>query len=334
MEYSKNIVLLTQLRELSAPALRFEFGMRSIFLVLLILCFSSIAAAQHPSRSPEVAITIDDIDMNADDTPKLSLDERNRAILDKLRRHKDLKAGLFVCGMRVDNAQGKKHLREWDEAGHLIGNHSYSHFYFPNTDFAKFSADIVKGESVISRLKNFRRYFRFPYLKEGETADKRDKIRAFLKQRSYRMGYVTIDTSEWAIDARLRKRLNGDPNADLTPYRDFYLEHIWERTQFYDQLARKVTGRPVKHTLLIHHNLLAALFLDDLLKMYEQKGWKLINAADAFKDPVFKELPDVVPAGESIIWSLAKASGNFDKDLRYPAEDERYEKERMDELGL
>jgi hypothetical protein len=56
------------------------------------------------------------------------------------------------------------------------------------------------------------------------------------------MGYVTIDTSEWAIDGRLRKRLNDNPNADLTAYRDFYLEHIWERAQFYDQLARKVTG--------------------------------------------------------------------------------------------
>ena len=310
--------------------------MKLLSCFLLVFCLLSVpASAQSVSnKSAEVSITIDDMDLNGNDTPKLSLDERNTAILAALRKHRKLKAALFVCGMRVDNEQGKKHLLEWDKAGHLTANHSYSHLFYPNTDFEKFSQDIIKGEAVISGLKNFQKFFRFPYLKEGNTTEKRDKIRAFLNERNYRMGYVTIDTSEWAIDGRLRKRLNDNPNADLTAYRDFYLEHIWERAQFYDRLARKVTGKPVRHTLLIHHNLVTALFLDDLLQMFEKKGWKLINAERAFKDPVFKKFPNVVPAGESIIWSLAKESGKFENELRYPAEDERYEKEKMNKLGL
>nr|MCU0239734.1 hypothetical protein [Pyrinomonadaceae bacterium] len=125
-----------------------------------------------------------------------------------------------------------------------------------------------------------------------------------------------------------------NPQADLKPYRDFYLEHIWNRTVFYDELAKKVWKKNVKHTLLIHHNLVTALFLDDLIKMYKQKGWKVIDAKKAFKDSIFKESPAIVPAGESIIWALAKESGKFDEILRYPAEDERYEKKRMDDLGL
>lgn len=311
--------------------------MKLLAYFLLTFCLLSVpvSAQTMSNNSAEVSITIDDMDLNGNDTPKLSLDERNTAILAALRKHRELKAAVFVCGMRVDNVQGKKHLLEWDEAGHLIANHSYSHWFYPKTEFEKFSQDIIKGEAVISGLKNFQKFFRFPYLKEGNTTEKRDKIRAFLNERYYRMGYVTIDTSEWAIDARLRKRLNENPNADLTAYRDFYLEHIWERAQFYDQLARKVTGgKPVRHTLLIHHNLVAALFLDDLLRMFEKKGWKLIDAERAFKDSVFKKFPNVVPAGESIIWSLAKESGKFENELRYPAEDERYEKEKMDKLGL
>jgi len=34
------------------------------------------------------------------------------------------------------------------------------------------------------------------------------------------------------------------------------------------------------------------------------------------------------------VWSLAKDSGKFEKNLRYPAEDSRYEKPKMDQLGL
>ena len=70
------------------------------------------------------------------------------------------------------------------------------------------------------------------------------------------------------------------------------------------------------------------------MKMFVEKGWKVIDADKAFKDSVFKTYPANVPAGESIIWALAKESGKFEDVLRYPAEDERYEKARMDELGL
>ncbi len=109
---------------------------------------------------------------------------------------------------------------------------------------------------------------------------------------------------------------------------------MWERSLYYDDLARKVLGRPVKHTILMHYNLLNALFLGDLLDMFQEKGWKLIDAADAFKDPVFSATPNIVPAGESIIWALAKETGKFDKLLRYPGEDSEYENAKMDKLGL
>ncbi len=304
--------------------------MKKVFLLFSII----FLIVFQMSAKPQVAITIDDIDLNANDTPLLSLDERNTKILQALKNNGNLQAALFVCGMRIDNPQGKKHLAEWDKANHIIANHSYSHFYYPSVDFDKFSNDVLRGEKLISDLKNFRKLFRFPYLKEGNTPEKRDAMRKFLQENGYKQGYVTIDTSEWAIDARLRKRLKENPQADLKLYRDFYLEHIWERTVFYDELAKKVWKKPVKHTVLLHHNLLTALFLDDLLKMFKQKGWKIIKAEKAFKDSIFQFNPSIVPAGESIIWALAKESNKFENLLRYPAEDERYEKEKMDKLGL
>jgi hypothetical protein len=45
-------------------------------------------------------------------------------------------------------------------------------------------------------------------------------------------------------------------------------------------------------------------------------------------------MPKIVPAGESLIWALAKETGKFDKVLRYPGEDSEYENAKMDKLGL
>lgn len=283
---------------------------------------------------PQVAITMDDFNWNK--SVKLNPPERNRAILSALKSHGDLKAALFVVGRNVENETGQALLSEWNKAGHVIGNHSYSHkeLNSPKVTAEVFNADILKGEEMLRSFSRFQKSFRFPYLSEGETAAKRDAVRTFLKQNGYRTGHVTIDASDWAVEDRLSARLTKEPAADLKPYRDFYLNHMWERSLYYDGLSQKVLGRSVKHTILIHYNLLNALFLGDLLDMFKTRGWKLIDAADAFTDPVFLSEPKIVPAGQSLVWALAKEAGKFDKLLRYPGEDSTYEKTKMDKLGL
>ena len=275
-------------------------------------------------------------DPKIEDTPRMSADEINRGILRALAAHSNLKAALFVCGRRVDSDAGKKLLAAWDAAGHHIANHSYSHHYYNSEkiSFDIFSDDVLKGEALIKDYAHFTKLFRFPYLKEGDTAQKRDRARSFLKERGYSIGYVTIDNSDWYIETRMKQRLAKNPEADLSGYREFYLSHIWDRATFYNDLARKVVGREVKHVLYIHHNLLSALFLDDLLSMFKKKGWRLTDAEEVYRDPLYSSAPKIVPAGESLIWALAKQSGKFDSLLRYPGEDGPYEKDRMDRLGL
>jgi peptidoglycan-N-acetylglucosamine deacetylase len=283
---------------------------------------------------PQLAVTIDDIAAGA--SFDLTAAERHRRMMDALARRSKLKAAIFVRGKLLDSEEGRPLLRAWDDGGHLIGNHTYSHQFYHSQKltFEDFSADVLRGEAVIKDLKNFRRLFRFPYLKEGDTVAKRERMRAFLKRHGYRNGHVTIDASDWYVAQRMAERLKQNPKADLTGYRDFYLAHMWERATFYDGLARRVANRPVSHTILIHDNHLNALFLSDLLRMFEDKGWRLIDAEKAFADPVFSAEPNILPAGESIVWALAKESKRFDAELRYPGEDGPYEKEKMDRLRL
>jgi hypothetical protein len=79
---------------------------------------------------------------------------------------------------------------------------------------------------------------------------------------------------------------------------------------------------------------LNVLFLGDLLRMFEDKGWRPIDAEVAFHDEVFRREPDTAPAGESLIWALAKETGRFETRLRYPGEDDVYEKPALDRLGF
>jgi peptidoglycan-N-acetylglucosamine deacetylase len=298
------------------------------------LAFSVPAVPAFASKpAPQFSITMDDFYWQ--NPVKLTAAERNQSILETLRAN-SIKAALFVIGGNIEDAEGKQLLSAWDQAGHLIGNHTYSHrsLSAPDVNVKAYEQDILRAEALLKNYSRFRKYFRFPMLKEGETATARDEIRAFLAEHGYRTGHVTIDNSDWLIDQRFTARLKKDPNADVTPYRDYYLEHMWERADYYNTLAQRTLGYQVKHTVLMHFNLLNGLFLGDLIAMFKSKGWQPIDAEDAFKDPVFAAKPKVLPAGESIIWSVAKEKGTIAKSLRYPAEDAASENARLDKLKL
>lgn len=288
----------------------------------------------EPLEAPEIAFTFDD--PTTDGGANLKWNELNERILVALASYR-IKSVLFVCGMRVDSGSGRQLISTWDRQGHLIGNHSYSHLFFNENEkvtLAEFEADALRNEPLIRNYDNFRRLFRYPFFKEGDTVEKRDGMRSFLQKHGYRIGRATIDASDWAISARMEKRAEMNPNADFVGYREFFLEHIWERAKFYDSLARGVLARLVRHTVLLHHNPLNARFLGDLIAMFIRKGWKPVDAEYAYKDSVYERQPKILPAGESLVWALAKETGNFEKDLRYPGEDDVYENPRMDALKL
>ena len=254
-------------------------------------------------------------------------------LLDHLEKEK-VTAAFFVTGLNKTDEKGRELLKSWNDKGHRIANHTLTHpnYNSKHNTFEKFSREVLQTDSIIREYSNYMPRFRFPYLKAGDTPEKVERFREFLRLQGYKHGYVTIDASDWYINSRLIKRLKEDSKADISDFRNFYLEHLFERAAFYEKLAFELTGRHIKHTLLLHHNLAAALFLGDLMSMFKEKGWKIISADKAFEDEVF----DLEPphAGESIIWGLAKDSGKYDDILRYPAEDSRYEEERMNELGL
>ena len=288
------------------------------------------AAPLFAQTRPRVAVTMDDVSWQS--IPEDRRPEAEERLLNHLGK---TRAFLFAIGQNVENPHGAGILKRWNAAGHSIGNHTYRHQpLLGKITPEAFEADIARNEDVLRDYSGFRKFFRFPALKEGQTRELRDRLRSFLAAHGYRNGAVTIDASDWYYNQRLLARLQAVPGFETKLYRQPYLDHIWERARFYDQLSRDVLGRSVAHTLLIHYNLLNSLFLGDLLAMFRSRGWDVIDAEEAFSDPVFTRLPDTAPAGESLIWALAKETGKFDDRLRYPGEDDVYEKPLLDRLRL
>ncbi len=284
-------------------------------------------------EKPTVSFTFDD--GITKDLAGYKFEDWNQMILNALDEE-DLHAVFFVSGFNKMDRKGKHLLSEWDKQEHKIANHTFSHpnFNDKNNTIKVFEQELLQTDSIINQYEQYVKYFRFPYLKEGKTKEKIEGIRSILEKNNYRNGHVTIDASDWYVNSRLINQMTYRKKVDTLAFEAFYLDHIIERATFYDSISYELNGRHIKHTLLLHHNLTSALFLKSLIKRFKLEGWEIIDAIEAYKDPIYTRVPTVEPAGESLIWSLAKESGKFENRLRYPAEDSRYEKDEMDRLGL
>jgi peptidoglycan-N-acetylglucosamine deacetylase len=304
-------------------------------VAILIIAFVSITwkIDSQNNQKPCVAFSFDD--GNTNDILSYKGAEWNAMIIDQLNKY-GIKAVWCVEGKKIDNEKGKILLQNWNNAGNIIANHTYSHLNYNDTTMTckRFIEEIQKCDSLISSYTNYQKIFRFPYLKGGNTISKRDSLRSYFKQNGFKQGWVTIDASDWYINSRLIKRLKENPHADLKGFKDYYINHILDRAQYYNNLSNEINHRQIKHTVLLHFNLTSALFLSDLIERFKQEGWIIESYSAAIQDPIYNELPTSMPAEQSLIWSLAKQTGRYDNKLRYPGEDGEYEKQKMDKLGL
>lgn len=295
-----------------------------IFLIALSLWLPSIVQAQS------IAISFDD-GLDPRDQPLAF--SWNASILEALS-NAQIRSILFAAGKRVDSPEGLSLVRDWGKAGHAVANHTYSHLNFcsEQTMLKQFIIDTQRNEMLLKDMPGWVKRLRFPYLKEGETALKRDGFRSWLMNHGYKSGAVSIDASDWYYNKRYLAWRSSHPEEDPSPFRIAYLNHLWNRAVYYDSLSEKIFNRSVKHVLLLHTKAINAEFLPDIIAMFRSKGWKFISPEEAFEDSVYAINPMGLPAGESILWALAKQNGV--KALRYPAESDIYEKPLLDKLGL
>lgn len=180
-------------------------------------------------------------------------------------------------------------LERWLAAGQELGNHSKSHLDYSRTGSDEYIADTEAGRAGLAALlaKHGRavRFFRFPYLREGDTVAKLDAMRAYLARSVQRTVPVTIDDQDWSYERRwVEARRAGDP-AGMARVAEEYQAAL--RMEVLAQTAEgdELFGRPVPQILILHANEVGAAQWDALFTWLESRGYRFAPADEVLADP-------------------------------------------------
>lgn len=279
--------------------------MKRLFLLLLAGLFAAAPAAAQK----RIALTFDDVPR--DRGAFLSHDERTVKLIAALKRARVEQAAFFVTAGFLedpDRRGGEDRITAYTAAGHVLANHSFTHPHLSEVSAADYLANLDRTEAWLKGREGRRPWFRHPYLDEGMgDKAKRDAVRAGLKARGLRNGYVTVDGADWHLEMLTQQAARAGKTMDMAALRDLYVETHVEAANFNDALARRLLKRSPAHVLLLHETDIAALFIDDLVEALRRDGWEIITADKAFADPLRREMPDPAVTNGTLLAQIANA---------------------------
>jgi peptidoglycan/xylan/chitin deacetylase (PgdA/CDA1 family) len=289
----------------------------SAALALVLAAGSALLGAGGGSSGKPgrpILISVDDLPVAAGD---LHADPAERAritgdLLAVLAKHHVPAVGLVIWGNVTTDAD-RAILRRWLAAGHELGNHSAHHLDLTKTAADAYIADVEAGRAGLADFLSKEsgrpsvRFFRYPFLDEGDTAAKLDAVRAYLGRSGQRSLPVTIDDQDWSFEKPwVEARRRGDRRA-MAEVGEEYQAAL--STEVRDQEARgdRLFGRPVPQILLLHANEVGAAQWDRLFTWLEARGYRFAAADEVLADAAFAEPPRYVGPSGFGLWDRLAA---------------------------
>lgn len=272
--------------------------MKTICLVGALMFF------RVPAFANEIALSFDDAPRASGHL--FSGRERTRRIITVLEKFK-IQTVFFANSNKLEQDGGRERLTSYASAGHLIANHTHSHpdlHKIPAGDYLK---EIDQGERFLASFATFTKWFRYPFLREGDTVESRDQIRKHLMTRGYRNGYVTVDNYDYFLDALVQDALAQGKRIDLNKACMMLVDLMWDGVRFYDSVAMNHIGK-VRHVLLMHENDLQAQCLPDLISHLQKKQWKIISPILAFEESLLAQEPNTLYLSQGRVAAIAHAN--------------------------
>ena len=188
-------------------------------LVLSVLCAVNSSAQQ-------VALTFDDLPAHgALPTGQTRLQIAN-SILTTLHDQNLPEVYGFINAAQLEKAPDDMAvLKAWRAAGQPLGSHTYSHPSLNDLTPAEFETEITRNEPVLSSLMAGQdwHWFRYPFLWEGDTLEKRRTVRAYLQQNGYRVAQVSLDFGDYLWNAPYARCADKHDDKAIDSLRTTYL---------------------------------------------------------------------------------------------------------------
>jgi peptidoglycan/xylan/chitin deacetylase (PgdA/CDA1 family) len=260
--------------------------------------FFFLALALPPlCPAQQVAITFDDLPAHGPLPAGVAREEVTRKILAAFKEAKVPEVyGFINAGKLQTHPEDIKVLQLWREAGQPLANHTYDHISLNGNPLSAFEENVAKDEATLQELmgKNDWHWFRYPYLDEGDTLEKRRAARAYLKDRGYRIAQVSLDFEDYAWNGPYVRCSEKKDEKAIVWLKKSYLNTATEYMNLGQQLSQQLFGRNIKHILLMHVGAFDAEMLPQLLAQMKQQGFKFITLKEAESDPVYEIDPDIV----------------------------------------
>lgn len=283
--------------------------MVSRILLLVALCSGCCLQAQ------KLAITFDDLPAHGDLPPGGTRQQLTDSILATLKREHLPKVYGFINALSVDDEpETIGVLQAWHDAHQPLGNHTWSHPDLNTLTADQFLADVDKNEAMLKRFdhRGDSRWFRYPYLHEGDTLEKHRAVRAGLKARGYRIAEVSMDFEDYLWnDPYARCMAKGD-TAAVQYLHDSYLETAAQYIDIDRQLSQKLFHKDIPYVLLMHLGAFDAKMLPELIALYRSKGFKFITMPKALGNKAYDTDPEVGDEGGGSYTELLLTIQNVD----------------------
>src|SRR5215470_10825172 len=201
---------------------RITGGFNKIRLSFATVAVLAVILCEPRLPAQEVALTVDDL---PDHGPLPSGITRLDVAKQMLAALSDAKLDGIVYGF-INAGKLEKYpdeievLKLWRAAGQPLGNHTFTHINFTDNPFAAFQENIAKDEPVLKQLMENQdwHWFRYPYLHEGDTLEKRHAARVYLKDHGYQIAQVTLDFEDYLWNGPYAPRImSRDEKATSMP---------------------------------------------------------------------------------------------------------------------
>ena len=269
-----------------------------------------------------MALTFDDLPAHAALPAGMTRSGVARSILDTLTRHKAPATYGFVNAKGLETGPDNALvLRLWRAAGHPLANHTYSHMNLSAHSAEEFLEDVARNEKTLREHMGDEgwRWLRYPYLREGDTLEKRRAVRHALGERGYRIAQVTMSFDDWAYNGPYARCLAKGDTSAIEWLKRSYAERAKRSLAEAQTSARRVYGRDIAHVMLLHVGALQTVMLGTLFELLETSGFELVTLDEAQADPAYAIDPDHPAAiGTTLQQQMADAKG---LTLDTPADD-------------